>query len=1124
MDLAELGIVYISEGADAAISKMAEFGGVVSKSTTSLDDNVKAAEKVVSATQSLSDQITRSIVSYKGAQSAQYEFAAIAMGVNDQLFKQIEMLKTLEEMEHEASIAFRQTADAARKEQGALIDLAKDIEHLNKVRAKEAQEAEAARAKELASREAYYSKIVADAKAAEQAITDAKHKAIVDQMNERDRLVAMYAKDEQERVKVADKANKELAALNKKATDDALKESEQKALSEISWAKKSRDEQLRIKSEIATHRAAGISDKTIAANFGSASLNGAVKEVDSLAEKFDKVRLNTSRVRSEMVVIAHEAVQGRFSRIPASLMVFAEYSDLSSLALSGFGISLMAAAAAAAVLSIALYKGLMEQRDLQNALIMTGNYAGTTEGALNDMAHSAVAAGGSIGVAKGIILELASSGKFTAEQIRVTTDAIVAMEYATGGGDEMVKKLTADFKSLQVEINAHSRYSDELTKAVIKLDTQYHFLTTSTLAQIRALEDEGRTKEASKIATDEFAKVTHQRAEEIVANLGNIELGWRHVKEAIGEAWSAMKDWGKTDTSQSRLQDELKKLAQLKKEVDWHEPGLAKSRAGYAYNEQEQIVINARKEVFLQQERALEQGERSRKQSLANVAYGRLETDAIQAKADKLGQFAIKIKQVRANLAMVMDSPSNSEFSKEKAQANADALIAKYEADAAKAAKGTAPKLSTYAQLSQDIDKISQKSQDMLENSGKQTEAQRFESAELIKQTNARNLGQISISEYLALNARLTESVRELTVAENANSAQKETDKAIDKRNKETEKAVEHNNKLIDAYEAAKEAADIYIETAQRAANIKIGGLGQGNRKRAEDSAENAPLDKFDKERKRLEKSRAADGEFHYKRNLELAKEVYQEELAVYESTRTAMNNARESWAVGASEAYNNYKDEISNVAKHTENAFSQAFKGMEDAMVNFVKTGKLDFASLADSIVSDLIRIQIQKSIMPGLSAGMDSGASWVASLFAANGHAFDSSGVQAYANGGAFHNSILTGTTPFAFASGGGFAPAIAGEAGPEAVMPLARGANGKLGVQSVGAGGGNTMVVNIIESPGQGGSQTRRSENGVDVMDVFVEKIKSSIAGDISRGSGSVPSAMSSTYGLNRVAGAY
>jgi lambda family phage tail tape measure protein len=277
------------------------------------------------------------------------------------------------------------------------------------------------------------------------------------------------------------------------------------------------------------------------------------------------------------------------------------------------------------------------------------------------------------------------------------------------------------------------------------------------------------------------------------------------------------------------------------------------------------------------------------------------------------------------------------------------------------------------------------------------------------------------------------------------------------------------------------------------------------------------------KEKDTIEREGVIRGKQWANERLAIATKSFDDEVASYKRTREILARINKDWNNGAKESYKNYLDGINNVAKDTEKMFDKAFQGMEDIMVNFVKTGKLDFKSLADSIISDLIRIEVRQSMMKGMSSAMMGGGSWLASLFNANGNAFTSSGVQGFADGGAFHNSVLTRTTPFMFASGGGFSQAIAGEAGPEAVMPLTRGANGKLGVQSSG-GGGNTVTVNIIESPGNGGTQNRRTENGTDVLDVFVEKVKNSIAGDISKGSGSVPSAMSQTYGLNRVAGAY
>jgi len=99
------------------------------------------------------------------------------------------------------------------------------------------------------------------------------------------------------------------------------------------------------------------------------------------------------------------------------------------------------------------------------------------------------------------------------------------------------------------------------------------------------------------------------------------------------------------------------------------------------------------------------------------------------------------------------------------------------------------------------------------------------------------------------------------------------------------------------------------------------------------------------------------------------------------------------------------------------------------------------------------------------------------------------------------------------------------IGGEAGTEAVMPLQRMKNGKLGVYAANDGASQQMIVNIIESPGNGGkTQERTDQNGTRVLDVFIEQFRGSIASDINSGRGPVSTAIERTYGLNRTAGAY
>jgi phage-related minor tail protein len=166
--------------------------------------------------------------------------------------------------------------------------------------------------------------------------------------------------------------------------------------------------------------------------------------------------------------------------------------------------------------------------------------------------------------------------------------------------------------------------------------------------------------------------------------------------------------------------------------------------------------------------------------------------------------------------------------------------------------------------------------------------------------------------------------------------------------------------------------------------------------------------------------------------------------------------------------------------------------------MVNFVMTGKLNFKDLANSIIADIARIIIRQELSNALGIGGSSGSggsSMVAGFFKS---------ILGFAGGG---------SPPVGRAS-------IVGEAGPELFIPSSSGTI----VPNSAFGGGNRMVVNIVESPGQGGQQSRATSNGVDTLTIMVEKIKSSIAGDIKNGSGAIPAAMSSTYGMNRTVGAF
>lgn len=78
----------------------------------------------------------------------------------------------------------------------------------------------------------------------------------------------------------------------------------------------------------------------------------------------------------------------------------------------------------------------------------------------------------------------------------------------------------------------------------------------------------------------------------------------------------------------------------------------------------------------------------------------------------------------------------------------------------------------------------------------------------------------------------------------------------------------------------------------------------------------------------------------------------------------------------GAKRALKSYIEEISDVSKQAETLFSNAFRGMEDALVQFVMTGKFNFKELVTSILADMARLFARRAIMQVFTAAFGQGA----------------------------------------------------------------------------------------------------------------------------------------------------
>lgn len=129
--------------------------------------------------------------------------------------------------------------------------------------------------------------------------------------------------------------------------------------------------------------------------------------------------------------------------------------------------------------------------------------------------------------------------------------------------------------------------------------------------------------------------------------------------------------------------------------------------------------------------------------------------------------------------------------------------------------------------------------------------------------------------------------------------------------------------------------------------------------------------------------------------------------------------------------------------------------------------------------------------------------------------GGVYGSADYDAFAKGGAFTNKIVRSPTYFRFARGSSFGTGLMGEAGPEAIMPLRRGADGSLGVSMYGNSGGGanaecTLTINIYSNEKQD-VRTSSDYNG----NISVDIVSSAVGKAVSQGK--LDKTFSSRYGL-------
>ncbi|EIE5744359.1 phage tail tape measure protein [Salmonella enterica] len=287
---------------------------------------------------------------------------------------------------------------------------------------------------------------------------------------------------------------------------------------------------------------------------------------------------------------------------------------------------------------------------------------------------------------------------------------------------------------------------------------------------------------------------------------------------------------------------------------------------------------------------------------------------------------------------------------------------------------------------------------------------------------------------------------------------------------------------------AAYEANLADANASARASNqAELTGYGQGSRMRERMQEMLRIREEFQQKNVDLQRQyQSGDiSEDLYRQELDLNKRYLAERLRDQQGFYAASDAQRSDWADGMREGFANWADTASDYASQSADLVNNAMTGLVGNISDALAGNKVDWEDWASSVLQSMQKIILNAMLVDSLRSTSNSGFfSSIGGMFGAGAGAVSgstpsgaynsaASGLQLNAKGGAYasaslsaySNSIVSSPTYFAFAKGAG----LMGEAGPEAIMPLTRSADGSLGVRVVGSqspAAGNGITQHITQ----------------------------------------------------------
>ncbi|MEB5957726.1 phage tail tape measure protein [Escherichia coli] len=764
------------------------------------------------------------------------------------------------------------------------------------------------------------------------------------------------------------------------------------------------------------------STELLRAKAAQLGVSSAAEVYISKMEKAGKIThslgLKSAAARQEIGVLIGEIARGNFGALRGSGITLANRAGWIDALMSpkGMAVGGVIGGLTAAVVGLgkAWYDGQKEGEEFNRQLALTGHYAGITTGQLWTLSRAISGNGITQHAAASALAQVVGSGAFRGGDIAMVAKAATQMERSVG-------------QSVSDTISQFKRLKDDPVNAARTLDNELHFLTATQLEQIRVLGEQGRASDAARIAMSALAEETGKRTSDIDNNLNALGSTLQTLSDWWKQFWDAAMNIGRNDSLDAQIAALQEKIQRAKKSP-W---------------------TNASTTVEYDQQRLDELQEKKRQKDLQDA----------KAQAERNYQEQQKRRNAENAALNRMNETEAARHQREIARINAMQYADQAVRDAAIQRENERYKKAIKKKTSENRNDeatrlLLQYSQQQAQVEGQIAAARQSAGLTTEKMTEAHK-------QLLALQQRISDLAgKKLTADEKSVLAHKDeliqALTLLDAKQQELQKQTALNDLKKKSIQLASQLAEEERALRQQH-DLDIATTGMGDKQRQRYQTQFSLQQKYQQQMGQLERDSKQKGTYgtdEYRNAEQMLTDSLNRQLNENRRYWQEQELMQADWKNGAMRAFQNFTESADNAAGTAEQMFTAAFNSAGNALATFCTTGKLNFKSFTASLLSDLAKIMSQMAMMQAVK-GIGSAFGW-GSAAAASVTPNADGGVYQSADLSRYSGTVVNRPTFFAFAKGAG----VMGEAGPEAILPLRRGADGKLGV--VADIGGSGMVM--------------------------------------------------------------